>query len=594
MKIPQPTTPGDILFVSSGGIKAFTNPEALVVCHNAMEIGGAMRRLDAYIAEGYYIAGFLAYEAGWTFLERSVPKQMPEFPLIWFGVYKTCTSQAVFDLVADTTTKHAHWQPSVTQEEYNRGFDRIRSYIAAGDTYQVNYTFPLEAHCENEYFQWFRHLYSAQPTEHAAYLDTGRYKLLSLSPELFFQRSGQELVTRPMKGTILRGLYPEQDAQLRQQLLDSEKDRAENVMIVDLLRNDMGKVSHTNSVEVASLFDVEQYATVWQMTSTIKSRTDASFSEIMTALFPSGSVTGAPKIRAMEIIDELEPFPRGAYCGAIGWWGPNRTASFNVAIRTITLDTRTGKAVYPVGGGITWYSNTEGEYAECRAKARTVMQPAPAFSLLETMLYDETIFLLEEHLDRLCSSADFFNIPINREDIQKILLQYVEALESGRWKIRLLLDRDGTHHLEASPINQLSGIARHCPALSEIPVKKVVVANIPIDKNNLFLYHKTTHRNIYLEAKKAHPETDDVLLWNEAGELTESTIANVVAEIEGELITPPVSCGLLAGVMRSYLLREGKVQEGVIHKEDLKRIDSLYLINSVRGWMRAEIESTKP
>ena len=596
MKIPQPENPGDLLFASSTGIHWFSNPETQVVCYDSAAIADALDRLDGYIAKGRYIAGFLAYEAGWDFLDRPAPKQKHGFPLVWFGVYSTAVTLPPFTEALQAMKEQCCWQPAIAHQDYCRSMDGIRTYIGNGDIYQANFTFPLETQTKIDPAPWFWQLYSSQPTDHAAYLDMGRHKILSLSPELFFNLSGDELITRPMKGTIPRGLYPAQDEQNRRQLLDSEKDHAENVMIVDLLRNDMGKISRTNSVEVVSLFDVEKYATVWQMTSTIKSKTNASFAAIMAALFPSGSVTGAPKIRAMEIIDEVEPFPRGIYCGTIGWWGPNRTASFNVAIRTITLDTQTQKAVYPVGGGITWYSNTEGEYAECLAKARTVMTPSPTFSLLETMVYDGTIFLLEEHLDRLCASADFFDIPVNREDIQKAVFYYAKTVETGRWKIRLLLHHDGTHHLEASPIHDSSNSVRQRPTLSDLsnnPVKKVVVANTPIDKNNVFLYHKTTHRKIYEEAKKAHPETDDVLLWNEAGELTESTIANIVAEIEGELITPPVSCGLLAGVMRGHLLQKGKIQEGVIHKDDLKRIDNLYLINSVRGWMRAEIASTK-
>ncbi|HQN01582.1 MAG TPA: aminodeoxychorismate synthase component I, partial [Candidatus Hydrogenedentes bacterium] len=568
------------------GAQLFHNPETLIVCRHDAEIPDAMRRLDAFIAQGCYVAGFLAYEAGWAFLDRPIPKQTPEFPLVWFGVYKTCMTAPPFQVEPQRTADQVQWQPAQAHEEYGRSLDAIRAYIAAGDAYQVNFTFPLEARFSDDPLQWFRTLYAAQPTNHAAYLDTGRHKILSLSPELFFQLSGQELTTRPMKGTLPRGLYPEQDEHNRRQLLDSEKDRAENVMIVDLLRNDMGKISRTNSVDVVSLFDVEKYATVWQMTSAIKSQTNASFSEIMAALFPSGSVTGAPKIRAMEIIDELEPLPRGAYCGAIGWWGPNRTASFNVAIRTITLDTRTEKALYPVGGGITWYSSTEGEYAECLAKARTVMEPSPTFSLVETMLYNGTIFLLEEHLDRLCASANFFNIPVNRAQLRETTRLYAASLTTGHWKLRLLLHCVGTHHLEAAPINA----ANLSDPTNTPKTLKVTLANTPINRNNVFLYHKTTHRSVYEEARQAHPEVDDVLLWNEAGELTESAIANIVAEVDGKLITPPTSCGLLAGVMRGHLLHTGKIQEGVIHKEDLERSGKLFLINSVRGWMQAEMQ----
>jgi len=591
MNMRQPETHNEMLFVSSGAGMRFCAPEAVITCDDAGEIHNALRQLDDVVAQGYYVAGYMAYEAGWALLERPLLRKTPALPLLWFGVHKTPQSIASKPAKPARLLAPLEWRPQLERKEYDIGIGRIRAYIQSGDTYQVNFTFPLTASFNGDPRQWFWQLYAAQPTDHAAYLDTGRHKIISLSPELFFRLSGEELITRPMKGTLPRGLYPEADEQAREQLRRSEKDRAENVMIVDLLRNDMGRISRINSVQVDSLFDVERYATVWQMTSTIRSRTDASFSEVFTALFPSGSVTGAPKIRSMEIIDEVEAFPRGVYCGAVGWWGPDRTASFNVAIRTITLDTQTQQATYPVGGGITWYSNAEGEYAECVAKARAVTQPSPQFSLLETLLYDGAYFLLEEHLDRLCASAAYFDMPVERQRLRDALLGHGRELSEGRWKIRLLAHRDGAHTMEAAPLVPGTAPERQFRTQAtmpphDIPEVRAAPATTPIDKNNVFLYHKTTHRVVYEEAKKNLPDTDDVLLWNEEGELTESAIANIVAELDGKLVTPPVSCGLLAGVMRGHLLRSGAIQEGVIRKDDLGRINNLYLINSVRGWMR--------
>ena len=576
MSIQQPQRQGDLLFVSTEGSRLFSNPEIIITCYDIAEITGALKRLEEYTLRGYYVAGFLAYEAGWAFLARVPTKQATEFPLLWFGVYKDNIDLPHASPIDSTAITPCHWKPAVTHQKYCRCIDAIRAYIGAGDAYQANFTFPMETLFGNDPLKWFWQLYTAQPVNHAAYLDIGRHKILSLSPELFFSLSGNELTTRPMKGTFPRGLYPEQDNQARQKLQHSEKDHAENLMIVDLLRNDMGKISEINSVQVASLFDIEQYATVWQMTSAIHSKTKASFSEIITALFPSGSVTGAPKIRAMEIIDEMESHPRGAYCGAIGWWGPERKASFNVAIRTITLDTQTNQAVYPVGGGITWYSNPEGEYAECLAKARTVMEPACNFSLLESLLYEDGFLLLEEHLDRLCQSAAYFAIPLKRKYIHDILSTHSAALSKDRWKVRLLIHKDGTHHIESVP----------APVSNTM---QVTLADSPISKENVFLYHKTTQRTVYEEARKKHTDVDDVILWNEAGEITESTMANVVVKLEDRLITPPVSCGLLAGVMRKHLLDTGEIEEGIIHKEDLKDHTKIFLINSVRGWMPAEL-----
>ncbi len=588
---------GDVLFVSSTDAWQFSAPESVIACYNQADVVDALRRVDIAIGQGRYVAGFLAYEAGWPLLGRPSKQCAAGLPLIWFGVYKErAPVSPARPGPTDAPPPPLMWTPQLRADAYRSCYDRVRAYIGAGDVYQINLTFPLTTHFQGDPSAWFWRLHATQPTDHAAYLDLGRYKILSLSPELFFRLQGDVLTTRPMKGTLPRGPYPEADAQARAQLYSSEKDRAENVMIVDLLRNDMGRISATGSVQVKGLFDIERYATVWQMTSTIQSRTNASFSELMIALFPSGSVTGAPKIRAMEIIDELEATPRGVYCGAIGWWGPNRQAAFNVAIRTLTVDTHTYKATYPVGGGITWYSNVNDEYAECIAKAKTVMAAPPSFSLLETILYDDVLFLLEAHLDRLCASAAFFNIPMDRQRVRAALVAAAENLSEGRWKIRLCIHRNGAHQIEAAP---LPDTTIHDPFVVPPYVQpptqpnylQVSLATTPVDKSNQFLYHKTTHRAVYEEAKKNCPDADDVLLWNEAGELTESTIANIVVELDGKRITPPVSCGLLAGVMRGALLRKGEIQEGIIHKHDLERIGALFLVNSVRGWMRASLKN---
>ncbi len=583
---------GDVLFVSSAKAWRFSNPDSTIACYDSADVIDALQRVDAAIAQGYYVAGFLSYEAGWSLLGRTPTRCLPEFPLLWFGVYSEPESVPKPSPSANAVPSPSLWQPLLNASVYQQRFKRIRDYIGAGDVYQINFTFPLTAQFHGDPAAWFWQLHNAQPTDHAAYLDLGHHQVLSLSPELFFQLEGTTLTTRPMKGTLPRGLYPEADAQARAQLAASEKDRAENVMIVDLLRNDMGRVSETGSVEVAALFDIERYATVWQMTSAIQSQTAASFSEIMTALFPSGSVTGAPKIRAMEIIDALETWPRGIYCGAVGWWGPNRRAAFNVAIRTLTLDTQSRQATYPVGGGITWYSNAADEYAECIAKARTIMYPAPAFSLLESIRYDGAFVLLEEHLDRLCASAAHFDIPVNRQQIRDALSTAAARLPRGQWRMRLLVHRDGSHNIEASPLPKTSApeALASTPPGHTAPLQ-VALAASPVHMADVFLYHKTTRRAVYEDAKKEHPGADDVLLWNEAGELTESTIANIVAKVQGELVTPPVSCGLLAGVMRGHLLRTGVIKEAVIHKRDLEQLDTLYLVNSVRGWMPVALQA---
>lgn len=377
-----------------------------------------------------------------------------------------------------------------------------------------------------------------------------------------------------MKGTRPRGRWPEEDRRLAAELAASEKDRAENVMIVDLLRNDMGRIAETGSVAVASLFDVERYETVWQMTSTITARTHVAVPAILAALFPSGSVTGAPKVRTMEIIRGLEPFPRGVYCGTVGWWSPGRRAEFNVAIRTVTVDTETGSAHYHVGGGITWGSSAAGEYEECRVKAALLAVRPPRFDLLESLLFDGQYFLLENHLDRLRDSAEYFGFDLDLDAVRRALLDKAAAFvgQPGRYKVRLRVGRSGAVKVDAEP----AAPARRM---------RIGFAREPVDENDPFLYHKTTHRALYEEAMASRPDCDDVLLWNRRGEITESTRANVVLEIDGKSLTPPVCSGLLAGTMRAHVIAEGQIHEAPLTKADVRRAESVRLINSVRKWI---------
>ncbi len=500
---------------------------------------------------------------------RRSAKRFREMPLVWFGVYADCVQERAPALTGETPPM-LDWRPALTPDMYRQRLKAIRDYIQAGDTYQVNFTFPLTAVFEGDPEAWFYQLHAAQPTDYAAYLDMGRYKLLSLSPELFFEVDGRQITTRPMKGTMPRGPSVEEDGRARERLRQSVKDQAENLMIVDLLRNDLGRVSDTGAVRVDRLFEVERYATIWQMTSTIRAQSSAPLSSLVRALFPCGSVTGAPKIRTMEIIDEVEEQPRGVYCGALGWWGPDRQARFNVAIRTITLDVETHLAHYPVGGGVTWDSNAEGEYAECLAKAAVLSRQQAPFELLETLLYeDDGYFLLPAHLDRLCASADYFDVPLSRKTVEALLHQTARELAPGKWKVRLLANRRGQCRTETAP----------APTPREM---RIALAKSPVCRDCVFLHHKTTRREVYERALAEQPGYDDVLLWNEQGELTETTMANIVVAQGGELVTPPLSCGLLPGVMRRELLRQGVIREATLHRDDLAAGASFWLINSVR------------
>lgn len=504
---------------------------------------------------GAYVAVMISYEASPAFDSALTAYNPEEFPLAWAAVFDGAASepQEVGEFYSGS------WVPRIIKDEYDAAVLRIKELIAAGDTYQVNYSFPLTSSFSGDAYNWYRQLCLAQGAQYCAYLDLDRHQVLSISPELFFERRGDRVITRPMKGTIRRGRWTEEDEALADQLRNSIKDRAENIMIVDLLRNDLGKVSVPGSVHVSSLFEAERYETVWQMTSTVEStlRPGTSLVELMSALFPCGSVTGAPKVRTMQIIRELERFPRGIYTGTIGFLQPGGDCVFNVAIRTVVIDKQTGVATCGVGGGVTIDSTAAGEYEECLVKSRFLESKPVEFELFETMLVEDgEVFLLERHLERLRKSAAYFGF---KNPVLKI------PVKTG--KLKVTLRKDGRLTTETSP-------------LPDAKPKRLTLATSPVDSSDRFLFHKTTRREVY---------SDDVILWNERGEITESGIANVVARIDGELVTPPVSCGLLPGTFRAHLLDRGEIKERVITIEEFKNASEIYLINSVRKWMMATL-----
>jgi len=520
---------------------------------------------------GSFVVLMISYEAAPAFDPVLRVQPSSEFPLAWAGVFDKAS--ALLPPAATGATSNP-WEARVTRDEYDGAVSRIRELIAAGDTYQVNYTFPLVSSFSGDAYAWYRDLCVAQGAEYSAYLDLGRYKVLCLSPELFFKRHGNHVITKPMKGTIRRGRWLAEDLELARRLRQSAKDRAENVMIVDLLRNDLGKVSISGSVQVSSLFDVERFETVWQMTSTVEStlKDETSLVEMLTALFPCGSITGAPKIRTMQIIRELERFPRGPYTGTIGLLQPGGDCIFNVAIRTVVIDTESGGATFGVGGGVTIDSTAEREYEECLVKSRFLhTSPAP-FQLFESILLEDgEYFLLSRHLERLRDSAAFFGFSFREADFNSALgVQH----PSGSFKIRLTLWKDGRIEADATEIQTHTD-----------EIKRVALASQAVDSSDRFLYHKTTRRDFYNAELRSRPDCDDIIFWNERGEITESSIANVVVNIDGELCTPPIESGLLAGTFRNELLAAGRIRERVIEIAELQNSKDVFLINSVRRWM---------
>jgi len=567
---------------ASGEWLLFTNPVETFEATRIKEVVPMLLRVERAVAEnGLYAAGFVSYEAAPAFDTVLTVRPPDSFPLLWFGVYTRAESFRFPRPSEHHGGERPAWTPSVGRAEYHRAVARIRELIAAGHTYQVNYTFRLHAPFEGDPWDLFQGLFHAQKAGCAAYIDTGRFVVCSSSPELFFRLDGREIVSRPMKGTAPRGLTLPEDESVKLWLHRSAKNRAENVMIVDMVRNDLGKIAVTGSVHVPGLFDIERFPTVWQMTSTVRAETDASFVEILGALFPCASITGAPKHRTMEIIADLETTPRHVYTGTIGFMRPGRSAQFNVAIRTVLIDRSAGRAEYGVGGGILWDSTSDDEYSECRTKARILTERIPGFSLLETMLWtpDGGFFLLDYHLRRLRESAVYFGFRADIDRIREKLSSVAAVLPGKPHKVRLLVSEDGGTACETSLLD----------VAEKEGLVTVGLSAKPVDSSCRFLYHKTTNRGIYDTLRSFRPECGDVLLWNERDEITETTIANVVVELDGELLTPPVKSGLLPGVFRAWLLDTGAVREKTIRLEDLDRIDRLFLVNSVRKQREARL-----
>lgn len=564
----------------------FRRPRAVLSAHRLDEVPPLLSEVEAQVTRhGRCAAGFISYEAAPAFDRAGQvrPDAEPYLPLAWFGLYEAPLELPGLAQPGQEAPLPPDWQAEVTEAAYRQALLQIKEAIAGGQTYQVNYTYRLRSELAVPAYPLFAQLAQAHRPPYAAFVETEDWAVCSFSPEMFFRLQGEQLTSRPMKGTAPRGRLLDDDLALADWLQHSEKNRAENVMIVDMVRNDMGRVARTGSVQVPELFRVEKYPTVWQMTSTVNAQTAASLGEILAALFPCASITGAPKVRTMQLIRELETSPRRLYTGAIGYLAPGRQALFNVAIRTLLLDKRCGQAEYGVGGGIVWDSQIEAEWAEAQTKARVLTDISAPFELLETMRWrpEEGYFLLEQHLQRLAESAQYFDYPLDIPTVRRQLDELAAGLPDEPARVRLLLERSGRLRLEHRALEGPAG--RYL----------VGVASQPVDSANRFLYHKTTRRAIYQAARQAAPECEDVLLWNERGELTEATIANLVVEQHGQLWTPPVSCGLLPGTYRGWLLEQGHVQEKTLLLADLDSFERIYLANSVRGMWEVQLRRTR-
>lgn len=558
--------------------KAFKDPVEVLQTERLEDIPAIMEAIEAAIDKGFYVAGYLSYEAAPAFNPAMKVKGSTEMPLVWFGIFDQVHIQS--EEFPEKPYQVSEWRMASSKSLYKEGISRIKTAIEEGHTYQVNYTERLHADFTGSDRSFYRQLARNQQADYGAYLDLGKHRILSASPELFFRIKDGTIEAKPMKGTAKRGRTLAEDKMKSEELLASEKEQAENLMIVDLLRNDMSRLAKKGTVHVSDLYKVETYPTVHQLTSTVKAELQDALTVLdwFKALFPCGSITGAPKVSTMEYIAALEQTSRDVYCGAIGFITPEKEAIFNVPIRTVVIDTEKQTARYGVGGGITWDSTSEGEYQELVVKAEVLTERRPEFQLLESLkLEDGKYPLIDYHMERMKNSAAYFYFPGNEREIRKQLKECAKTHSKGVYKVRLLLSKTGKIAVEAQKITPIKE-----PVLCKLAVK-------PVNSQNPFLFHKTTHRQVYKQHESEVEGVFSVLLWNEHEQLTEFAIGNLVVEMNGRLYTPPVENGLLAGTYRQFLLDTGKIEEKEINKNDLEDCEAVWFINGVRGWLKVKI-----
>ena len=555
---------------------AFATPCQMLVARTAAQVRPLLASVQALALQGYWCVGYLRYEAGVAF-DAALAVHPADGPLAWFGVFEAPLAWSEDDTDGAAL---AQWHEGLSRPAFDQGMADIHRAIAAGELYQLNYTAPLHGVLQGAPRDLFRALRRAQPGGYAAFIDTGDEQVLSVSPELFFDWDGEHILTRPMKGTAPRGATPETDAALAAQLLASPKERAENVMIVDLIRNDLSRVAQPFSVKVPQLFRLEALPSVWQMTSDVVARTRAgtTLADIFAALFPCGSITGAPKVSAMQMIKKREPGPRGVYCGAVGVVRPGGAATFNVAIRTVTVQGREARC--GIGSGITADATADGEWQEWRHKRAFLTRASQPFELLETLALDDgTLRHAPDHLARLARAAAHFGYLLETSSVEAVLMELAVAHPKGLWRVRLCLNargqvQAGAFAMEASPAR----------------VQLALAATAFEEAGSEFVRFKTTRRDHYDAFAPATAGVFDTLLWNPQGELTECTRGNVAVQLDGRWVTPPLSCGLLDGIGRARYLREGRLIEAVVRVDDLPRATGLAFVNSLRGWLEAVLD----
>lgn len=562
-------------FRALGERYTFTQPIKELKTRDLAEVADLLAQVESYQEQGYYVVGYVSYEAAPAFEEKLAVHKVPllgEY-LLYFTVHDRVETSPI-PLTYEEVDLPSNWQEVTSAADYEKAIAQIHHHLRQGDTYQVNYTVQLKQDLSANPFAIYNRMVVEQEAGYNAYVEHDEMAVISMSPELFFEQNDRELTTRPMKGTTKRGLTDDEDLKEAAWLEQDPKNRSENMMIVDLLRNDMNRISEVGSEYVERLCQVEQYSTVWQMTSTIKSqlRPAVDLVAIFRSLFPCGSITGAPKIATMKIIKDLEPQPRGVYCGTIGLLLPNGQRIFNVAIRTIQL--HQGKAVYGVGGGITWDSTWESEYREVHQKAAVLYRKQARFKLITTGKISQKQLLFEDqHLERLTKASRYFAYPFDPKNLRQKIEEECKVCDINQdYRLRISLSKSGELELSRqvlTPLSQSFCQAKFC--LQEA------------DLQQAFTYFKTTHRPHLSLGEQ------EKIYHNKSGELLETSIGNLVLKIAGKLYTPPTSLGILPGIYRQHLLETGQVEEKVLTVPDLDQAETIYGCNAVRGLYELEV-----
>jgi len=546
----------------------FSDPKEKIVCNSVNNLHKSFKKINSLLKKGLFVVMAISYEAGYLF-ENKLRKNFftTQYPLIYLFAFKKpliLKNMSLENFKSDDFAIY-NFNPDINYEHYFNNFSKIKNLIKNGEIYQLNYCFKLNFNFTGNPVSFFLNLIKNQKVSYSALFKIDGINIISLSPELFFRIKNDEIILKPMKGTLLKSA---KNKNLKNLL--NEKNKAENVMIVDLIRNDLGKICKINSISVPKLFHIEEYETLYQMTSEIRGKLKTKdFYKIFKALFPSGSVTGAPKIRAMELIKEFENTERKIYTGAIGFITPNKNAVFNIPIRTIVLKNNEGEI--GIGSGIVYDSKAKSEYRECLGKAKFLLKTKKHFALIETMriIKNKGYFLLLQHLSRLLNSCNFFKINC---DISKIKNRLLKIKFDNDYKIRLLVFPDGKFKIEKN-------------IYKENKSNLIDFSNFKTSSKNIFLYHKTTNREIYNKEYKNALKNGlfDVIFINEKDEITEGCISNIFIKKEGIFYTPPVKCGLLPGIYRNYLLNKDnkKYREKILFKKDILNADEIYLCNSV-------------